>query len=52
MVAVEFPFGVTVGGLNKPLPCAAIPETLKEIGFVNPFAVGATLIWMIACPRP
>jgi len=50
MVAAEFPFGVSTAGLNRAVLCAGTPETLKEMGLVNPFAVGATLIWRITCP--
>lgn len=49
MEAVELPFGVTTGGLKKAVPFAGTPETLKDIGFANPFGVGATLIWIITC---
>jgi len=38
------PFGVTIVGLNVNVVCIGNPDTLNETGFVNPLAVGVTMI--------
>ena len=49
VVVCAVPFGVTDVGLNVAVVCAGKPATLKETRLVNPFAVGVTVIVVIAC---
>jgi len=43
VVAVTFPLGVSVAGLNEAVDPAGSPETLNEIELGNPFAVGVAV---------
>ena len=51
IVGFATPLSVSIAGLNDAVAPAGSPETLNETGFVNPFAVGVAVIWIIAgCP--
>jgi hypothetical protein len=44
VVAVAFPLGVSIAGLNDAVEPAGRPEILNEIELGNPFGVGVAVI--------
>lgn len=47
-VVADLAPGVTTVGLKAAVWPAGTPDTVKETGWANPLALGATVIWTIA----